>query len=149
MKVSSQALSCSHFDHASMLLSPKGSRVILATSGKQLWSQIFILFFELFNIDAHKDHLLGKPNFTSFLFVVEEICLDTRLFSQWGQLRFFCVKVFCWISFHVSSTKFSNILSIDSSCKTRPFYTKNSKVELPPLESIYKLSFFQLYNYFL
>jgi hypothetical protein len=31
---------------------------------------------------------------------------------------------FCWIFFHVSSTKFSNILPADSSCKPHPFYMK-------------------------
>jgi hypothetical protein len=40
-----------------------------------------MLFFELFiNIDAHKDYLQGKPNFTSSQFVVEEVCLETSHF---------------------------------------------------------------------
>jgi hypothetical protein len=52
---------------------------------------IFILFFELLNIDAHEDYLQGKPNFTSFLFLVEEICLETCDFSQRGQLRIFLI----------------------------------------------------------
>jgi hypothetical protein len=74
------------------------------------------------NIDAHEDHLQGKPNFTSFWFVVEDICLKICLFSQREQLQIFCFKVFfVEIFFHMSSTKFPNILSTNPSCKTHPF----------------------------
>jgi hypothetical protein len=39
-----------------------------------------MLFLELFNIDAHKDNLQDKANFTSLSFAVEKICLENMPF---------------------------------------------------------------------
>jgi hypothetical protein len=65
------------------------------TLGRCVWSQFFILFLELLNIDAHEDYLQSKPNFIRFWFVVEEIWLwNVHFFSMWATKNFFGLRYF-------------------------------------------------------
>jgi hypothetical protein len=81
-------------------------------------------------------HLQGKPNFTSFWFVVEKICLEMCIFSQHMHLRKICFKVFFVETFFMcSQPSFQTYYELTQVVRHSHFTRKNSGVQLLLLQT--------------